>query len=143
MKKTERLNQEIDELSKIKKSINEIKRNYQIMNNNLEMKKDVRKMIDILDKIYIEIFDNTHNLQIFRMYGDFYLPTISKLISRYNNLINKKIKSTDVQNLLSNIENSIKKLNVHFQNKYNSFFEDEIIDLDADIKVLLNELNNK
>ena len=27
MKKTERLNQEIDELSKIKKSINEIKRN--------------------------------------------------------------------------------------------------------------------
>ena len=56
MKKTERLNQEIDELSKIKKSINEIKRNYQIMNNNLEMKKDVRKMIDILDKIYIEIF---------------------------------------------------------------------------------------
>lgn len=39
MKKTERLNQEIDELSKIKKSINEIKRNYQIMNNNLEMKK--------------------------------------------------------------------------------------------------------
>ena len=55
MKKTERLNQEIDELSKIKKSINEIKRNYQIMNNNLEMKKDVRKMIDILDKIYILI----------------------------------------------------------------------------------------
>jgi len=143
MKKTERLNQEIDELSKIKKSINEIKRNYQIMNNNLEMKKDVRKMIDILDKIYIEIFDNTHNLQLFQMYGDFYLPTISKLISRYNNLINKKIKSTDVQNLLSNIENSIKKINVHFQNKYNSFFEDEIIDLDADIKVLLNELNNK
>lgn len=141
MKKTERLNQEIDELSKIKKSINEIKRNYQIMNNNLEMKKDVKKMIDILDKIYIEIFDNTHNLQLFRMYGDFYLPTISKMISRYNNLINKNIKSADVQELLGNIESSIKKLNV--QNKYNSFFEDEIIDLDADIKVLLKELNNK
>ena len=152
MKKTERLNQEIDELSKIKKSINEIKRNYQIMNNNLEMKKDVRKMIDILDKIYmidildkiyVEIFDNTHNLQLFQMYGDFYLPTISKMISRYNNLINKNIKSADVQELLGNIESSIKKLNVHFQNKYNSFFEDEIIDLDADIKVLLKELNNK
>ena len=143
MKKTERLNQEIDELSKIKKSINEIKRNYQIMNNNLEMKKDVRKMIDILDKIYVEIFNNTNNLQLFRMYGDFYLPTISKMISRYNNLINKNIKSADVQELLGNIESSIKKLNVHFQNKYNSFFEGEIIDLDADIKVLLKELNNK
>ena len=100
-------------------------------------------MIDILDNIYIVIFDNTHNLQLFRMYGDFYLPTISKLISKYNNLINKNIKLSDVRDLLSNIESSIKKLNVHFQNKYNSFFEDEIIDLDADIKVLLNELNNK
>ena len=143
MKKTEILNQEIDELSKIKKSINDIKRNYQSINNNLEIKKDVRKMIDILDKIYVEIFNNTNNLQLFRMYGDFYLPTISKLISKYNNLINKNIKSPDVQDLLSNIENSIKKLNVHFQNKYNSFFENEIIDLDAEIKVLLNELNNK
>ena len=65
------------------------------------------------------------------------------MISRYNNLINKNIKSADVQELLGNIESSIKKLNVHFQNKYNSFFEDEIIDLDADIKVLLKELNNK
>ena len=143
MKKTEILNQEIDELSKIKKSINDIKRNYQSINNNLEIKKDVRKMIDILDKIYVEIFNNTNNLQLFRMYGDFYLPTISKLISKYNNLINKNIKSSDVRDLLSNIENSIKKLNVHFQNKYNSFFENEIIDLDAEIKVLLNELNNK
>lgn len=143
MKKKDNLNQEIDELGKIKKSINEIKRNYQIMHNNSEMKKDLRKMIDILDKIYIEIFDNNHNLQLFRMYGDFYLPTISKLISRYNNLISKDIKSVDVRDLLNNIESSIKKLNVHFENKYNSFFEDEIIDLDADIKVLLNELNNK
>ncbi len=113
------------------------------MNNNLEMKKDVRKMIDLLDNIYIEIFNNTHNLQLFKMYGDFYLPTISKLIDRYNNLMNKNIKSTDVQDLLGKIESLVKKLNVHFQNKYNSFFEGEIIDLDADIKVLLQELNNK
>ncbi len=143
MNETEMLNQDIDELSKIKNSINEIKRHYQTMNDKSEMKKDVRKMIDLLDNIYIEIFNNTHNLQLFKMYGDFYLPTISKLIDRYNNLMNKNIKSTDVQDLLGKIESLVKKLNVHFENKYNSFFEGEIIDLDADIKVLLQELNNK
>ena len=143
MKKVESFNQEVDELGKIKKSIIEIKRNYQVMNNNLKIKKDVRDMIDILDKIYIEIFNNSYKLQMFRMYGDFYLPTISKMINRYNNFINKNVKSDDIQELLSNIENTIKKLNVHFQNKYNSLFEDEIIDLDAEIKVLLKELNNK
>ena len=139
----EKINEEIDELIKIKISIYEIKKCYQEIPNNLEIKKDVRDMIAILDKIYIELFNHSEKLQLFRMYGDFYLPTISKMISRYNNLINKNIKSADVQELLGNIESSITKLNVHFQNKYNSFFEDEIIDLDADIKVLLKELNNK
>ena len=143
MKEIDSFGKEIDELTKIKQSINEIKRNYQTINNNLEIKKDVRKMIDILDNIYIEIFNNTHNLKLFRMYGEIYLPTITKIINRYNNLADKNIKSTNAKELLNNIEISIKKLNVHLQNKYNSFFEDEIIDLDADIKVLIQELNKK
>lgn len=143
MKQQENYIREINELSKIKLSINEIKRTYQSMDNKLELKHEIKKMIEILDKIYLEIFENTRHLQSFQMYGDFYLPTISKLINRYNNLINKKITSSDVQELLIKIEITIKKLNIHFQNKYNSFFENEIIDLDADIKILLKQLSNK
>ncbi len=139
----ENLNEEIEELTKIKLSINDIKKNYQEINSNCTIKKDVRKMINILDKIYAEIFNNNNNLNQFRFYGDFYIPTIARIINRYNNLIQKNIKTDDAQKLLSNIEQTIKNLNEHFENKYNSFFETEIIDLDAEIKVLLKELNNK
>ena len=134
------INQEIEELRKIKISINEIKRSYQKIDTNLEIKKDIREMIEILDKIYTELFNNPYKLRYFRMYGEFYLPTISKIISKYLDLTNKKVKSNEAQRLLTNIENTAKKLNVHFQEKYNSLFENEIIDLDADIKVLLKEL---
>ena len=143
MERIEKINDEIEELRKIKITINEVKRNYQNIPSNLEIKKDVRHMISILDEIYIELFNHSEKLQLFRMYGDFYLPTISKIINRYNNFKKKNIKTEEVQKLLENIENSFKKLNVHFQAKYNSFFENEIIDLDADIKVLIKELNNK
>lgn len=139
----EKINEEIDELSKIKISIYEIKKCYQEIPNNLEIKKDVRDMIAILDKIYIELFNHSEKLQLFRMYGDFYLPTISKIINRYNNFKKKSIETEEIQKLYENIEKSIKKLNIHFQSKYNSFFENEMIDLDADIKVLIQELNNK
>ena len=139
----ENLNEEIEELRKIKLSINDIKKNYQEINSNCTIKKDVRKMIDLLDKIYLEIFNNNNNLKLFRFYGDFYIPTIAKIINRYNNLIQKNIKTADAQKLLSNIEQTIKNLNEHFENKYNSFFDTEIMDLDAEIKVLLKELNNK
>ena len=139
----EKINEEIEELSKIKISIYEIKKCYQDIPNNLEIKKDVRDMISILDKIYIELFNNSEKLQLFRMYADFYLPTIYKIINRYNNFKKKSIETEEVKKLYKNIEKSIKKLNSHFQAKYDSFFENEIIDLDADIKVLIQELNNK
>ena len=134
------LNQEIEELRRIKSVINEIKRSYQKADTNLEIKKDIKEMIDILDKIYIELFNNTEKLSLFKMYGEFYLPTILKIINKYLELSKKNVKSNEAQRLLNNNENTIKKLNVHFQEKYNSLFESEIIDLDADIKVLLKEL---
>ena len=143
MNKEINLNQEIEELRKIKISINEIKRNYQNINENWGIKKDVRELISILDKIYIEIFNDTQKLKLFRMYGEIYLPAISKIISRYSKFKSKNIKSEDVEKLLNNIEETLNKLKKHFQDKYNSFFESEVIDLDAEIKVLLKEINNK
>ena len=134
------INQEIEELSKIKISIIEIKRSYQDIDASIEIKKEIKEMIENLDKIYNELFNSPDKMNLFNMYGEFYLPTISKIISKYCNLANKKIKSNEEQELLNNIENTLKKLNIHFQEKFNSLFEAEIIDLDADIKVLLKEL---
>ena len=100
-------------------------------------------MIDILDKIYLEIFNNNQHLKDFKFYGDYYLPTIAKIIDRYNYLSSKVISSKNTKDLLQNIEQTIKKLNIHFENKYASFFDDEIMDLDSDIKVLFQELKIK
>ena len=143
MNKKGKINSEIDELRKIKISINTIKKNYQDIDSSMEIRGDVKKMIDILDKIYMEIFNNSQHLMEFKFYGDYYLPIIAKIIDRYNYLCSKVITSQNTQKLLNNIEQTIKKLNIHFENKYASFFDDEIIDLDSDIKVLLQELNIK
>lgn len=136
------LNEQIKELNKVKLSILEIKKNYTNIKSS-QLKKDVKNMIEVLNKIYEEIFNNSKSLKSFRLYGEFYLPTISKLIEKYNYFKEKNVTTKDAVELLKNIETVIPKLNVHLENKYNSFFESELIDLDAEIKVLMQELGNK
>ena len=136
------LNDQIKELNKVKLAVLEIKKNYTNIKAS-QLKKDVKSMIEILDRIYEEIFNNSKSLKSFRLYGEFYLPTISKLIEKYNYFKEKNVQTKDAVELLKNIENVIPKLNVHLENKYNSFFESELIDLDAEIKVLMQELGNK
>ena len=136
------LNEQVKELNKVKLSILEIKKNYTNIKNN-QLKKDVKNMIEVLNKIYEEIFNNSKSLKSFGLYGEFYLPTISKLIEKYNYFKEKNVTTKDAVELLKNIETVIPKLNAHLENKYNSFFESEVIDLDAEIKVLMQELGNK
>lgn len=136
------LNDQIKELNKVKLAVLEIKKNYTNIKAS-QLKKDVKSMIEILDRIYEEIFNNSKSLKSFRLYGEFYLPTISKLIEKYNYFKEKNVQTKDAVELLKNIETVIPKLNVHLENKYNSFFESELIDLDAEIKVLMQELGNK
>lgn len=136
------LNDQIKELNKVKLAVLEIKKNYTNIKAS-QLKKDVKSMIEILDRIYEEIFNNSKSLKSFRLYGEFYLPTISKLIEKYNYFKEKKVQTKDAVELLKNIETVIPKLNIHLENKYNSFFESELIDLDAEIKVLMQELGNK
>ena len=136
------LNEQIKELNKVKLSILEIKKNYTNIKSS-QLKKDVKNMIEVLNKIYEEIFNNSKSIKSFRLYGEFYLPTISKLIEKYNYFKEKNVTTKDAVELLKNIETVIPKLNVHLENKYNSFFESELIDLDAEIKVLMQELGNK
>ena len=137
------LNDEIEELRNIKISTNDLKRTYNEIDSKSKIKKSVKEIINILDNIYLEIFNNSNYLKKFSMYGEFYIPTITKIINKYNNLSKKNTTSNDVKKLLENIEITLEKLINHFQNKYNSFFEEEVIDLNAEIKVLIQELNGK
>ena len=142
------LNETIDELTKIKSAMILIKKEYQSVVENTklkdtQLKKSVKKMIDILDKIYQEVFKNSEKLKLLNLYGEYYLPTIAKMIQRYQNLSEKEVKTENVQNTLNHIEETFEKLVEHFKNKYVSLFEDELIDLNAEIKVLMHELGNK
>ena len=130
---------EIEELRTIKKAINNLKRSYLEIKEE-DFKQSVKEIINWLDKIYEEIFNDNNKLKHFKMYGEYYLPTIKNIIDRYNVIKVKKINSSEAIQTLDKIEITMKKLNDHFENVYNSFFENEILDLDAEIKVLLHEI---
>jgi len=139
MKENQELVNEIEELQVIKKAMNNMKKTY-LNIPDTKFKQNVKNIINWLDKIYAEIFSDNIKLKKFRMYGDYYLPTITDLIDRYNVIKAKKLTSEDAINIINKIEETIEKLEEHFKRVYNGFFENEILDLDAEIKVLLHEI---
>ena len=139
MKENQELISEIEEMQAIKKAMNNLKKSYLNISDD-NFKQNVKKIINWIDKIYEEIFNDNIKLKKFRMYGEYYLPTITNLIDRYNVIKAKKLTSGDAIHITNKIEETIEKLNNHFENVYNGFFESEILDLDAEIKVLLHEI---
>ena len=139
MKGNNELLGEIEELRSIKKAINDLKRSYLEIKEE-DFKQNVKKIINWTDKIYEEIFNDYSKTKRFRMYGEFYIPTIRNLVDRYNVIKAKKVNSEDAIQIVNKIEGTIKNLDKHFEKVYNSFYENEILDLDAEIRVLLHEL---
>jgi hypothetical protein len=135
------VNEEIEILKGIKESILGVKRAFlEIPDTDEEFKEDVKQIIILLDKIYAQLFDNSEGASKFRYYGKYYIPTITKIINSHIHFINipaptEKMKETD-----ESCKTTIKKLIEHFEKKYNSFYENESIDLNADIQLLLGSI---
>ena len=137
----EALNQSIEDLKVIKAAVNELKREYlEIPDTDEEFKGDVNKIIILLDKIYEEIFDKDYEISKFKYYGKFYIPTISKIVRTHVKFLKNPSPSAKVIAMDDNSKATIKKLIEHFEKKYNSYFEKESINLNADIQLLLGSL---
>ena len=89
MKENQELISEIEEMQAIKKAMNNLKKSYLNISDD-NFKQNVKKIINWIDKIYEEIFNDNIKLKKFRMYGEYYLPTITNLIDRYNVIKAKK-----------------------------------------------------
>lgn len=135
----ENFNKELEKLSILKQNIYELRKLYDEVNNEV-VRRLLKDIIKISDKIYKEVVVNTDKLYKLDRFNNYYLITIQKIIKKYINLSKNKIRNSQNEEFFIKIEEFLKNVTLSFNNLYQSLYTDEIIDLDAEMQVMEKEM---
>lgn len=136
------LNNEIENLRNLKIQIYELRKIYDLLEVG-NLKTDVKECVIILDKIYKEVAINSNKIRKVQRIIDYYIVTLEKILNRYITLKTNKISTNESEALYIKIEMFVPKVKEGFEKAYTSLFSDEILDVDAEIEVMIKELGIK
>ena len=91
MEENQKLNKQLNDLRKLKLSIHELRKIYDDISNETEIKKNLKNIIIVSDKIYKEVVVNTEKLYKIRNFNNYYIITVQKVLKQYINLKSKKV----------------------------------------------------
>lgn len=101
---------------------------------------DVAKEIQDICKTGADIFEyirkNPDDLKKARQFINYYLDTTEKIVNRYVELSAAKDKSSDVDASLKKVEETLASIDATYKKQLNNLLEDDILDLNTEIKVL-------
>lgn len=133
------LNKELQKLSVLKQNIHELRKLYDEVNDEI-IQNLLKDIIKISDKIYKEVVVNTDKLYKLERFNNYYLVTVKKIVEKYIKLSKNKIKNSKNEEFFIKIQEFLKNVTLSFNNLYQSLYNDEIIDLDAEMQVMEKEM---
>ena len=136
------LNDQIQNLRNLKIQIHELRKIYDLLEVG-KLKTYVKECVIILDKIYKEVAINSNKIRKIQRIIDYYIVTLQKILNRYITLKTNKISTKESEELYIKIEMFVPKVKECFEKAYTSLFSDEILDIDAEIEVMMKELGTK
>lgn len=139
MENINQFNKEVQELTILKQNIHKLRKLFDTINNET-IKKELKQIIKIADKIYKEVVVNTEKLYKIEKFNNYYIVTVEKVVEKYIKLNKNKINTSEAEKLFIQIESFLKNINISFENLYQSLFSDDVIDIDAEMKVMEKEM---
>lgn len=139
MEQIQKFNKEIEDLRKLKSNIHELRKIYDIISEE-SIKDSLKKIIITSDNIYKEVMVNTEKLDKIRNFNNYYIITIKKILNQYIKINEKKIRNEEAKKLCIKIETFIPNVSESFKKVYDALFEDDVIDIDSEIKVMMSEM---
>lgn len=101
-----------------------------------EMSDKISRLEAVSAKIFAQIRENPEKLPQMRKFMDYYLPTSLKLLDTYAELEAQGIEGTNIRESKRRIEQSMDTLVVAFENQLDKMFQDDALDVSADIDVM-------
>ncbi len=109
---------------------------------NPDLRRSTDSICATLDKMLDHIDAHPQQAGQMKKFMQYYLPVLLKILKRYDEIENKELTSAESRQLLISITKTAKDLEIAFQNKLNELFSGDVMDADAEIKVLDTMLRN-
>ena len=98
-------------------------------------KKNLTEISETVDKIISTIEVKPQKAKKINNFFEYYLPVLTKIVNKYDEVENQRLKSKDGQEFMEKADKMIKDTNKAFDIILDSLYQSDIIDADADMKV--------
>ena len=100
-----------------------------------EVKEDLSEIHESTSKIINVVTKNPGKEKSISNFFDYYLPVLVKIVSRYDEIENQRLESTDSKKFMTTAAKMISEVNKSFQKILSSLYQEDIVDADAEMKV--------
>lgn len=90
----------------------------------------------ISDKIFVFVEEHPEQAEEIRRLKNYYLPTILKLVSTYQQLGKQSLEGENIRKMKLEIENTLETMNDALETMYDQLYSTTAMDVSADISVL-------
>ena len=119
---------------KAKKQNNEIKALIPKV-ESIDTRKNLSEIHEVVGKIISTAEESPKKAKKLDNFFDYYLPVLIKIVNRYDEVENKRLKSKEGKEFMAKADKMIADTKKAFNSLLSSLWESDIIDADADMKV--------
>lgn len=125
-------------LKKVLEKANEQNKHIFNMINRIEdkdMRKDLTEISNSVNKILDTVNKDINKVKNVDNFFDYYLPITVKIVDRYDEIENQNLSSKESKKICDSTKKMLKDINFAFNKILNSLYENDIMDMDAEMKV--------
>lgn len=103
---------------------------------NSEIKKKIRNIMEISDKIAQDAIDDPSDVPQIRKFQNYYLPTTIKLLNAYDRMGAQGIEGENISGTMRSIEEMLDTAIDAYRKQLDSLFANQALDIESDIQVM-------
>lgn len=111
--------------------------------DNVDLKSDIKNIYQTTNKIIEKVSKDKNSLKKIRTFINYYLPVTLKILQKYDEIENQHMNSKDGKEFMKTVEEKIKVISKAFENQLGALYQNDMVDVDAELGVLENMLKSE
>ncbi len=103
---------------------------------NANVRIHAEKIITFARKILQEVEKDPKDLPLVKSFLNYHVRAVAKILRQYVELSEKSSEESSIQETLRRVEESLKKIALAFEQQYEKLLANDVLDLDAELRVL-------
>ncbi|MBP3596673.1 MAG: 5-bromo-4-chloroindolyl phosphate hydrolysis family protein [Clostridia bacterium] len=111
--------------------------------NSSNLKSYIKDIVESTTKIIEKVSKDKADLKKIRTFVEYYLPVTLKILRKYDEIENQGLNSKDSKVFMKTVEEKIKLISDSFRGQLAALYQDDLVDVDAELTVLENMLKSE